>query len=681
MTIRARLAVALFATVVMTAGMAAALYHGAASGRAVVAGDDLLHHESRLLRRFEALGGDVSRAAGRGDGARLRDLAAEGRSALRELDDVFAGEAIVLRRVLPAYRPVPAGAIPVLAPWLVEVEAVAGRAAPIAAPDAAGLGRSFERDVRPALVRALARGPEVEAAMQAEANRGTAIGQRIAVWFPMAALAAVAILGVSLFGSLDRRLRRLAAAARRIGAGDLAIALPSRGRDELAAVERAVNAMAADLGRAIVERERLIRERADAEDRVLRTYNARLEAAVQARTGELAAANAELKRRFEELLATRGRLQAADRLATIGQLAAGIGHEINNPLAYVAANLEFVAGELERPPAEWTGPLVAEVRSALQEARDGAARIRAIVRDLETVARTRPGDLGPVDVAGAVKAAVQLSGHELRRSARLEEDCAAGCLVLAEEGRLTQVFLQLLINAVQALPEDRAGENTIRVAVRPEPDGRVVAEVEDNGRGIPAEHLERIFEPFFTTKPVGKGTGLGLSVCQGIVAALGGTIAVDSEVGRGTVFRVVLPGLDAGAPADPTAADGAEVPRRRVLVVEDDPEIGAAALRAVGATADVRIVSGAAEALRVFEQEGPPDVVLCDASLGGTTGLELQGQVARRWPGQERRFVFLIDADAPESVRRSLAATPNPWLEKPFDPARLAALLLAPATA
>ena len=127
--------------------------------------------------------------------------------------------------------------------------------------------------------------------------------------------------------------------------------------------------------------------------------------------------------------------------------------------------------------------------------------------------------------------------------------------MLAEEGRLTQVFVNLLVNAAQALPAGRCEENTIRVSSGPAPDGRVAVEIADNGMGIPEELRERIFEPFFTTKPVGEGTGLGLSVCQGIVAGLGGTISVSSEVGRGTVFRVDLPGTTvAEAAAAPSAA-------------------------------------------------------------------------------------------------------------------------------
>jgi signal transduction histidine kinase len=237
-----------------------------------------------------------------------------------------------------------------------------------------------------------------------------------------------------------------------------------------------------------------------------------------------------------------------DRRAAIGILAAGIGHEINNPLAYVLANLEFVAteidvlvGELPLEARERLEPRILDLNLALADTSQGAQRVRTIISDLRTFSRgDEAGTL--VDVRKVLDASARMAAVQIRQRAtivkRYAEDVAP---VLASDSRLGQVFLNLVVNAVQALPEGGAPEqNRIELNVRDE-GGFVHIEVVDTGSGIPADILPRVFEPFFTTKPVGQGTGLGLGICRRIVAELGGDIGVTSKVGVGTRFLVRLP--------------------------------------------------------------------------------------------------------------------------------------------
>jgi PAS domain S-box-containing protein len=232
----------------------------------------------------------------------------------------------------------------------------------------------------------------------------------------------------------------------------------------------------------------------------------------------------------------RLRAEATERLASLGTLAAGVAHEINNPLAYVLGNLFFVRDSLETSAFAHAGE---EERSALVEAIHGAERVRDVVRSLRAYSRPGHGPPVRVDVAAELSGALRLVGNTIRHRARVVEQLGAVPTVLARPNELGQVFVNLLVNAGQAIRSDANGEILVRCFTAP--DGMAGVEVADNGVGIPPEVHPRIFEPFFTTKPVGDGTGLGLSICQGIVLRLGGTIAFESEPGVGTRFTILLP--------------------------------------------------------------------------------------------------------------------------------------------
>jgi len=379
-----------------------------------------------------------------------------------------------------------------------------------------------------------------------------------------------------------------------------------------------------------------------------------------------------------ERRAMRERLAMADRLASVGTLAAGVAHEINNPLTYVIANLEFLARQLAglRDAGGEAGRLAASSLEALEEAREGAGRVRAIARDLRIFSRGDEEAMGAVDVRQVLESALAMAANEIRHRARVETEWGAVPPVRGSAGRLGQVFLNLVVNAAQAVPVGDARRHRIRIATRREGD-RVVAEVSDTGEGIPPEHLHRIFDPFFTTKPVGVGTGLGLSISHSIVASLGGEIAVRSEPGRGSTFEVRLPvAKEAPAPEAPAAAEVARSgPRRRLLVVDDEELIGRAVRRVLGDECEVVVESSAGRALARVEEGERYDLILVDMMMPQMTGAGFHEALAAVDSRQARRVVFVTGGAFAGPERAFLERTENERMEKPIDFDRLRALL------
>jgi two-component system, NtrC family, sensor kinase len=246
------------------------------------------------------------------------------------------------------------------------------------------------------------------------------------------------------------------------------------------------------------------------------------------------------------------RLIQADRLSSLGFLAGSIGHEMNNPLAFMLANLSFANEELERLSealqARGSGDLASDlvdVIDALSEASEGADRLSGIVKDLRMLSRAPPEHRERVAVVDVLEHTLSLIRGELRPRARLEKDLRPVPPVEGDPGRLGQVFIHLLLNAVQAMSEQDAARNVLRVATYTGSEGEVVVEVRDTGTGMPPEVLARIFEPFFTTRPA--RTGMGLPVSHALVTSMGGTLRAESHQGVGSTFTVVLP------PASPTS--------------------------------------------------------------------------------------------------------------------------------
>jgi PAS domain S-box-containing protein len=379
-----------------------------------------------------------------------------------------------------------------------------------------------------------------------------------------------------------------------------------------------------------------------------------------------------------ERRAIQSRLVQADRMISIGTLAAGVAHEINNPLVAVIANLDHAAEVL---PALTDGPdasgkVLADLRATVEDGRTGADRVRKIVADLKIFARGNDDQRGAIDLRPTLDSAIGLAWNEIRHRARLAKDYRAVPPVAANEARLGQVFVNLLINAAQAIPEGQADRNEIVIATYTDGLGRAVVEVRDTGQGITPSVRARIFDPFFTTKAIGVGTGLGLSICHGIVSALGGEITVESAPGRGSTFRVSLPTTIEALPERALAPPPLVAPARRgrLLIVDDDPIVASVIARTLADAHEVVAVVSGAEALR--ELEGDPfDLVLCDLMMPVMTGMDLYNHVVASDPDLARKMVFITGGAFTERARDFLGTVENARLEKPFDARTLRTLV------
>lgn len=376
-------------------------------------------------------------------------------------------------------------------------------------------------------------------------------------------------------------------------------------------------------------------------------------------------------RDLTELRAMRAQLMQSDRLASVGMLAAGVAHEINNPLAYLIAALDFMGETLESER-----PILGDLGHALADAREGASRVRQVVRDLKTFSRAEPERAAIVDLHQLLDSSANMASNEIRHRAQLVKNYGPVPPVHANEARLGQVFVNLLVNAAQAIPEGRAAHNEVRITTFTADDGSAVVEVRDTGAGIPESALEHIFDPFFTTKPAGIGTGLGLAICRTTVESLGGTIHVENLPKRGVAFRICLAPY-VGTSVVPKS-NRASIPmgrRGRVLVVDDESLIANGLARVLGSEHDVTCLTSSREALARCEAGERFDVILCDLMMPELSGMDLHEAVRVLDSEQANRFVFLTGGAFTDRAAAFLDRSSNHCVEKPYDATSLRALV------
>jgi signal transduction histidine kinase len=400
--------------------------------------------------------------------------------------------------------------------------------------------------------------------------------------------------------------------------------------------------------------------RAGAQDYVMKDKLERLPGAV---ARELDAARERRERRELEV-----NLAQSDRLACMGMLAAGVAHEINNPLAYVMLHLEAIQSQLEVLVDQGADPEMGEwVSSALE----GTGRIASIVKDLKSFSRVESGAHLMLDLRGIVDGAATMARNEIKHRARLVRDYQDVPPVLGSEGRLSQVFLNLLVNAAQAIPDGDAENNEIRVEIGLEHQ-RVVVRVRDSGHGLDSHHAERALEPFFTTKAPGEGTGLGLAICQRILTEHGGTIGLESVPGVGTEVTVRLPAAIEHPRETETHAgeDGLLPPhglRRRVLVVDDEPNLCRSLARALRREHEVIVATSGEEARDILAADWGFDVVLCDVMMPRCSGMDLHAWLAQHIPELLPRLVFMTGGAFTSEAQAFLTGVDNHRIDKPFD--------------
>lgn len=372
------------------------------------------------------------------------------------------------------------------------------------------------------------------------------------------------------------------------------------------------------------------------------------------------------------------KMARADRMASVGQVAAGVAHEINNPLAYIAGNVEFLEQNLEGASGEELERLRPELLEAAAEARQGIRRVGLIVRDLKTFSRENVEALDVVDLNEVLRSALRISDNEIRHRARLETLFPeAPVHVLGNETRLVQVFLNLLVNAAQAIEPGAPDAHRVSVEVDVTDPKACTVVIRDTGCGMTPDVLERAMDPFFTTKPPGVGTGLGLSVCRSIVEQLRGTLSLSSEPNRGTVARVCFNRTTARPQrAVPDVPQRPESPKEpvRILIIDDDPMVVRAMERLLRGH-DLTTTANGSDAISAIAAGAHFDLILCDLMMPGITGVDVYEQLAALGRGIEERIVFLTGGAYTDRTRDFLASVPNPCVEKPVSSKGLAAIL------
>ncbi|MBN3560870.1 ATP-binding protein [Aliamphritea spongicola] len=391
-------------------------------------------------------------------------------------------------------------------------------------------------------------------------------------------LASVEMLLVALFsfllgGYLTGQLNVLQRAAKVIGSGKFNISIPVKGKDEIAVVGEAFNTMAKNLTKTSQQR--------DSFEAEILELNRSLEARVQQRTEELQKKHGQLVKAFKSVKETQAKLVQSEKMAGLGTMAAGVAHEINNPVGFVKSNL----GSLQAYSTNLTGYVhridellkehddMQSLREALQAAReefdieytaedidplivesqDGVNRVEAIVSGLRSFAREDDEQMAPADINGALKSTLKVAANQLKYKCTVHEDYAELPALTCNIGRLNQVFMNLLVNAGQAIDEN--GEIFIGTRFI---NNEVIVSIRDTGCGMSPEVQKQLFNPFFTTKDVGSGTGLGLSISHGIIEEHGGRIQVQSVEGKGSRFIVRLPVQSQQSTAAPEQQDQAE---------------------------------------------------------------------------------------------------------------------------
>ncbi|CAN5196801.1 hypothetical protein BH09MYX1_BH09MYX1_09240 [soil metagenome] len=382
-------------------------------------------------------------------------------------------------------------------------------------------------------------------------------------------------------------------------------------------------------------------------------------------------------RDLSELRAIQAQLMQADRLASLGMLAAGIAHEINNPLAFTTASLSYLDETMTTIGSRLSEDERGDITDLLSDARMGATRVRDVVRDLKAFSRSEDEPNQPVDLLKLLDSSLQLASTEIRHRSKLVRDYGPVPLVSAHEARLGQVFLNLFVNAAQAIPEGRAHENEIRIATRTSALGQAVVEISDTGPGISPDALDRIFDPFFTTKPIGVGTGIGLAICRSTIVALGGEIRAVNRPGGGAMFVVSLPPAAAITTTAPPSTEPLSISARRgrMLVIDDEPTIGALVRRALHRDHDVVVLDAARAAADLLDAGQKFDVIICDVMMPDMTGIELYTHLAAAHPDQASRVVFLTGGAFTPKSAEFMEMVPNLRVEKPFEVAELRSLI------
>ncbi|MGE0323091.1 MAG: response regulator [Polyangiaceae bacterium] len=357
------------------------------------------------------------------------------------------------------------------------------------------------------------------------------------------------------------------------------------------------------------------------------------------------------------------RLEQSERLAALGQLAAGVAHEINNPANFVLVNL----GQLEeRLAVQADDDDGRELLALCKDSLEGVRRIADIVREMHRFSRIRPLDPQPVQLDEVVNAAIRLLAGTMRLHASVETRFEVKQRVVADRSKLLQVLVNLLDNAAKAI----GAQGVVRITTG-KLDGRVQVRVEDSGPGIPLDMRERVFEPFFTSRTA--GLGLGLALCREYVRRHSGQLWVEDSTLGGACFVMELPfetGLTVARSEPAELAQSAEGRRVRLLLVDDEPQILRAFKRALSQHCDIEVAASVEAAFGVLEAH-EFDAVVCDISMPGLGGVDLYRWLAERKPELAACVLFCSGGILSADIEREVTHTERVLLQKPIEPLAL----------
>lgn len=356
-------------------------------------------------------------------------------------------------------------------------------------------------------------------------------------------------------------------------------------------------------------------------------------------------------------------LAEAARMASLGTLAAGVAHEINNPLTVIFANSSFIREQLHEsiethPGLKEEFAELLELESEIQEA---AESIRSIVSGMMVLSHPGRGGASLTSVVDAVAKAVKSSRYEVQNRATLLTDVQADLPKIAiDPGKLTQVLVNLIANASQAMSSGDCTTNTIQVRAQLN-DGQVLITVSDNGSGMDAITMNQVFDPFFTTKVVGRGTGLGLSICRAIVVTAGGTMSVESRENAGTTFGISLP-LESGPDVDTISSP---IPNPKVLIIDNDSIVQRMVVQTLHKY-DVVVCETYDAALEMIQHGGRFDAILIDLNLG-VSSFAFYDKIAAIDQTLAGHVVFAAGGGLGAAAEQRLRELPNFSLRKPYD--------------
>ena len=368
------------------------------------------------------------------------------------------------------------------------------------------------------------------------------------------------------------------------------------------------------------------------------------------------------------------RLHEAERLAAIGQLAAGVAHEINNPAAFVLTNLTLALEQVRQLKQVFEGgqsqdSLFADLEEGIEDSLDGIRRISGITKDLSELAHPGPKEQVEVELRDLAEQVVKLLRSKATDRCKLLIAPGGTESVFGDRGRLLQAVVNLVDNAIAAITPGQPENNWVQIRAKGTPDEvRII--VEDSGEGISPAVASRVFEPFFTTKPRGQGTGLGLALTRSIARQHGGDLEFE-HLARGTRFSVILPRR---SPHQTAAMSAPKVLTRpsggTLLIIDDEKAVLRSLERVLRKHYDVVTAADARSAYSAAKTQ-TFDIVLCDLSMPDINGVEVFHHLSRLQPELSSRMMFLSAASVSDELRRKAATTNCPILSKPIEAASL----------